>query len=68
MGNFNYYQNQLDSLDVKNAEYPATVKIRADSKSTNFISLNDESANLISKWLNENYKIDSEKKTEISNV
>jgi len=70
MAKFEYYKNMLDSLgDVKNLEYPATLKISTVSKSTNNMSLNDESANEIVKFLKENYNIvDSENKIDLNVV
>lgn len=67
----NYYSRQFNRLHVKDLQYAPLLKITNSEKdeSTNFISLNDESATALVLWLKENYKVvDSEKKLTIDEV
>lgn len=54
---FNYYRSELESLNIKDSQYPASFKVTNDSKSTKNLGLNDESASELVKWLKENYNV-----------
>jgi len=52
----NYYTDQLNKIDLTTG-FPATVKITNCDTNTKFLSLNDESATALVKWLKENYNV-----------
>lgn len=53
----NYYTDQLSLVTPKEAQtYAPQFQIRHETAQTNWISLNDESATALEKWLQENYK------------
>lgn len=56
MAEFNYYQQELNKVDCK-GDYPAQIKIKSVSGETKWLSLNNESATEIVKFLTENYLI-----------
>ena len=51
-----YYKRELDSVlnDGKLGEYPPTIKVYSQFGSTKWLSLNEESAKELIKWLNTN--------------
>ena len=54
----NYYKDQLSKVDPKKAgTYAASLKISHETASTNWLGLNDESANEIYRWLSEYYNL-----------
>ena len=53
----NYYQDQLGNIETKGM-YPAMVKIRCTTGETKWLTLNDESANELVKFLKENFNIE----------
>jgi hypothetical protein len=58
MKNRNYYKSELDKVDAKSG-HPANIKITSPGfgNDTKWLSLNDESANELVKWLKQNYNI-----------
>lgn len=52
----NYYAEQLKKVDLTTG-FPANVKITNCDTSTKTLSLNDESATALVKWLKENYNV-----------
>lgn len=58
-----YYKDQLSKIEGNNIGYPATVKLTKEGKSTNWLSLNNESATELVMWLKENYDIQESKKS-----
>lgn len=55
-----YYKDQFDKIKANDLGYPAQVKITKDGKATHWLSLNDESASHLVKWLNDNFVINYE--------
>lgn len=55
-----YYKDQLAKIEANSIGYPATIKLSKNQKSTNWLSLNDESASELFKWLKDNYTIKEE--------
>ena len=57
----NYYQRELDKIGLP-SEYPPTLKISGENGSTKWLSLNEESAKTIRKWLKKHYPSTKPKK------
>lgn len=53
----NYYREQLEKLQVDGFDSPASIKITNADKNTNWLALNNESANELVNWLRANYNI-----------
>lgn len=50
-----YYADQLMKLGNPHTPYQTKIKLTNDNAATNYISLNDESAPILSAWLDEHY-------------
>lgn len=55
MMNEGYTEDQLNKIEV-GGEYPAKFMIKSSSGNTNYISITQESAKSLMKWLNKNMK------------
>lgn len=53
-----YYEDQLKKVSSENPEYPRGFKISDNGTSTNWLSLNDESATELVKYLKKHYNVD----------
>lgn len=53
-----YYEDQLKKVFSVKSEFPRVIKITNDDISTNWLSLNDESATELVKFLKGNYNVD----------
>lgn len=52
-----YYKDQLAKIQGNTVGFPAKINIRKNELSTNWLSLNDDSATALVEWLKENYNI-----------
>ena len=52
-----YYENQLKKVSEVNPEYPRTFQIVDNNVKTNWLSLNDESATELVKYLKKHYNV-----------
>jgi hypothetical protein len=57
MGEYNYYREQLDRVKGNNVQ----VKITSDDGCTNYMSLNEDSAKEIKKWVDDRLESSNEK-------
>lgn len=55
----NYYADQL--AKIGKSEYAPTIVVNHETGKTNHLSLNDDSATQLVKWLNDRYKVDYSK-------
>jgi hypothetical protein len=54
----NYYRSQLEKIGNPHVGYAPQVKINSpENGQTNWMALNDESAQELVNWLNENYNV-----------
>ena len=53
---YNYYREQLEKIDRK-SQYAPTVQLKSVDAKTNHLSLNDESATELVRWLKQHYHI-----------
>lgn len=53
-----YYEDQLSLIKNPKMGFPAKVKIEHETGSTKWLSLNNESAQVLVNWLNENFEIE----------
>lgn len=58
----NYYRKQLSKVSGQRPEYPRQIQIKDNGNQTHWLSLNDESATEIVKYLKEHYNIKEEAK------
>lgn len=57
----NYYKEQLAKIEPKALGSAANIQITKNGVKTNWLSLNDESAKVLTEWLKENFKVDTDK-------
>lgn len=55
-----YYESELKKVSDKNPEYPRQIQIKDNGTNTKWLSLNDESATLLVKYLREHYNCTDE--------
>ena len=54
---YNYYEEQINNIGNPKSGFAAKVQITSDKGKTKWLSLNDESASLLVKFLSEHYNI-----------
>jgi hypothetical protein len=54
-GEYNYYEEELNKVVDTLSEYPLNIQIRNDIATTKWLTLNNESAKVLVRYLMENY-------------
>lgn len=52
-----YYATELSRVSEVVPEYPRQIQVRDNGRQTKWLSLNDESATELVKWLKEHYNV-----------
>lgn len=53
----NYYADQLKKVSESAPEFSRQIQVKDNGKQTHWLSLNDDSASQLVKWLKEHYNI-----------
>jgi hypothetical protein len=54
-GEYNYYEDELNKVVDTLSEYPLNIQIKNDITTTKWLTLNNESAKVLVRYLMENY-------------
>jgi hypothetical protein len=54
-GEYNYYEEELNKVVDTLSEYPLNIQIKNDITTTKWLTLNNESAKVLVRYLMENY-------------
>jgi hypothetical protein len=54
-GEYNYYEDELNKVVDTLSEYPLNIQIKNDIAATKWLTLNNESAKVLVRYLMENY-------------
>jgi hypothetical protein len=54
-GEYNYYEDELNKVVDTLTEYPLNIQIKNDITTTKWLTLNNESAKVLVRYLMENY-------------